>query len=177
MRPDRQTLLFSATFKKKVEKLARDVLSDPVRIIHGEEGGEANEDIEQKMILMLPTNKLPWLIAHLVQFTSVGSVLVFVTKKVSLYFELCVNCTVILKILNLSFSGANAVDPGMNCLSEAHLRTREKILFTVAWCLKLMQKKICLEKKERCDMNSLVVVASPSNPLHMNGWRVSGSVG
>lgn len=33
VRPDRQTLLFSATFKKKVERLARDVLIDPVRIV------------------------------------------------------------------------------------------------------------------------------------------------
>lgn len=32
-RPERQTLLFSATFKKRIEKLARDVLSDPVRIV------------------------------------------------------------------------------------------------------------------------------------------------
>lgn len=33
VRPERQTLLFSATFKKKVERLARDVLTDPVRIV------------------------------------------------------------------------------------------------------------------------------------------------
>jgi ATP-dependent RNA helicase DDX42 len=38
VRPDRQTLLFSATFKKKVEKLAREILNDPVRIIQGELG-------------------------------------------------------------------------------------------------------------------------------------------
>ena len=33
VRPDRQTLLFSATFKKKIERLARDVTTDPVRIV------------------------------------------------------------------------------------------------------------------------------------------------
>lgn len=32
-RPERQTLLFSATFKKRIEKLARDVLIDPIRIV------------------------------------------------------------------------------------------------------------------------------------------------
>jgi superfamily II DNA/RNA helicase len=32
-RPERQTLLFSATFKKRIEQLARDVLSDPIRIV------------------------------------------------------------------------------------------------------------------------------------------------
>lgn len=35
IRPDRQTLLFSATFKKKVEQLARDILEDPIRIVVG----------------------------------------------------------------------------------------------------------------------------------------------
>ena len=39
VRPDRQTLLFSATFKKRVEKLARDVLTDPVRIVQVSPGG------------------------------------------------------------------------------------------------------------------------------------------
>jgi hypothetical protein len=30
VRPDRQTLLFSATFKPNLERLARDVLTEPV---------------------------------------------------------------------------------------------------------------------------------------------------
>ena len=46
MRPNRQTLLFSATFKKRIEKLAREILIDPIRIIQGELG-EANENITQ----------------------------------------------------------------------------------------------------------------------------------
>ena len=33
VRPDRQTLLFSATFRKKVEKLARHALTDPIRVV------------------------------------------------------------------------------------------------------------------------------------------------
>uniref|UniRef100_H2YEC4 Helicase ATP-binding domain-containing protein n=1 Tax=Ciona savignyi TaxID=51511 RepID=H2YEC4_CIOSA len=41
VRPDRQTLLFSATFRKRIERLARDILTDPVRIIQGDVG-EAN---------------------------------------------------------------------------------------------------------------------------------------
>ena len=32
VRPDRQTLLFSATFKRRIEALARDTLTNPVRI-------------------------------------------------------------------------------------------------------------------------------------------------
>uniref|UniRef100_A0A182Q0C3 ATP-dependent RNA helicase DDX42 n=1 Tax=Anopheles farauti TaxID=69004 RepID=A0A182Q0C3_9DIPT len=81
IRPDRQTLLFSATFKKRVEKLARDVLTDPVRIIHGDLG-EANADVTQRIILLPAVqNKWTWLMANLVQMLSEGSVLIFVTKK------------------------------------------------------------------------------------------------
>ena len=31
-------MLFSATFRKRVEKLARDILADPVRVVQGEVG-------------------------------------------------------------------------------------------------------------------------------------------
>ncbi|XP_049291279.1 ATP-dependent RNA helicase DDX42 [Anopheles funestus] len=81
IRPDRQTLLFSATFKKRVEKLARDVLTDPVRIIHGDLG-EANSDVTQHIVI-LPNvpSKWSWLLTNLVQMLSEGSVLIFVTKK------------------------------------------------------------------------------------------------
>ncbi|KAB7500849.1 ATP-dependent RNA helicase DDX42, partial [Armadillidium nasatum] len=83
VRPDRQTLLFSATFKKKVEKLARDVLTDPIRVIQGELG-EANQDITQTVqVFSVATHKWNWLLAHLVEFMSAGSVLIFVTKKLN----------------------------------------------------------------------------------------------
>jgi ATP-dependent RNA helicase DDX42 len=39
IRPDRQTLLFSATMPTKIEKLARDILTDPIRITVGTVGG------------------------------------------------------------------------------------------------------------------------------------------
>lgn len=81
MRPDRQTLLFSATFKKRIEKLARDVLTDPVKIVQGDLG-EANEDITQHMLVFTnPMHKQNWLLCKLVEFLSDGSVLIFVTKK------------------------------------------------------------------------------------------------
>lgn len=83
VRPDRQTLLFSATFKKRVEKLARDVLTDPVRIVQGDVG-EANADVTQHVIVFNnnPTSKWTWLLQSLVEFLSAGSLLIFVTKKV-----------------------------------------------------------------------------------------------
>ena len=46
VRPDRQTLLFSATMKKKIEGFAREILKDPIRIVIGHIG-QSNPDIRQ----------------------------------------------------------------------------------------------------------------------------------
>ncbi|XP_047427337.1 ATP-dependent RNA helicase DDX42 isoform X2 [Mugil cephalus] len=92
VRPDRQTLLFSATFRKKIERLARDILIDPIRVVQGDIG-EANEDVTQ-VVELLPTgtDKWGWLTRRLVEFTSSGSVLIFVTKKANCE-ELATNLT------------------------------------------------------------------------------------
>uniref|UniRef100_UPI0037E91C0E ATP-dependent RNA helicase DDX42 isoform X1 n=2 Tax=Semicossyphus pulcher TaxID=241346 RepID=UPI0037E91C0E len=92
VRPDRQTLLFSATFRKKIERLARDILVDPIRVVQGDIG-EANEDVTQ-VVEMLPlgSDKWGWLTKRLVEFTSSGSVLIFVTKKANCE-ELATNLT------------------------------------------------------------------------------------
>ncbi|PAV82698.1 hypothetical protein WR25_16192 [Diploscapter pachys] len=81
VRSDRQCLMFSATFKQKVERLARDALVDPVRIVQGEVG-EANADVKQHACV-LPSQeaKLAWLCQRLVDFASLGKVLIFVNKK------------------------------------------------------------------------------------------------
>ncbi|KAK3415378.1 hypothetical protein EUGRSUZ_H01004 [Eucalyptus grandis] len=81
IRPDRQTLLFSATMPRKVEKLAREILSDPVRVTVGEVG-MANEDITQ-VVHVIPSDaeKLPWLIEKLPARIDEGDVLVFASKK------------------------------------------------------------------------------------------------
>lgn len=74
-------MLFSATFKKRIEKLARDVLTDPVRIIQGDVG-EANQDITQHAIVFAkPEHKWNWLLTRLVEMLSEGSILIFATKK------------------------------------------------------------------------------------------------
>ncbi len=63
-------LLFSATFRKKVERLCRDVLTDPVRVVIGDVG-EANTDITQFVkVLNEPKDKWAWLLHHIVEFTS-----------------------------------------------------------------------------------------------------------
>jgi ATP-dependent RNA helicase DDX42 len=46
VRPDRQTLMFSATMKKKIEGFAREILANPIRIVIGSIG-QANSDIRQ----------------------------------------------------------------------------------------------------------------------------------
>lgn len=46
VRQDRQCSLFSATFKKRIEILARDVLTDPVKIVQGNIG-VASENVTQ----------------------------------------------------------------------------------------------------------------------------------
>lgn len=74
-------MLFSATFKKKIETLARDVLKDPLKIVQGE-SGEANQDVEQIVTVFKdPNEKWDFLNSKLVEFMSSGSVLIFVTKK------------------------------------------------------------------------------------------------
>ncbi|KFK37476.1 hypothetical protein AALP_AA4G262200 [Arabis alpina] len=81
IRPDRQTLLFSATMPWKVEKLAREILSDPIRVTVGEVGS-ANEDITQ-VVNVIPSDaeKLPWLLEKLPGMIDDGDVLVFASQK------------------------------------------------------------------------------------------------
>lgn len=60
IRPDRQCLMFSATFKNKVEKLAREALTDPVRIVQGEVGEVkfiAKEKLLKVTVCSLTTHK------------------------------------------------------------------------------------------------------------------------
>eukprot|EP00850_Spirogloea_muscicola_P012567 SM000082S22809 [mRNA] locus=s82:13116:16227:- [translate_table: standard] len=81
IRPDRQTLLFSATMPARVERLARDILSMPVRVAVGEVGA-ANADIRQEVeVVPEDSSKLPWLLRHLPRFIDDGDVLVFASTK------------------------------------------------------------------------------------------------
>lgn len=81
IRPDRQTLLFSATMPRKVERLAREILVDPVRVTVGEVGS-ANEDITQ-VVNVIPSDaeKMPWLLERLPGMIDEGDVLVFASRK------------------------------------------------------------------------------------------------
>uniref|UniRef100_A0A7S3GI67 RNA helicase n=1 Tax=Palpitomonas bilix TaxID=652834 RepID=A0A7S3GI67_9EUKA len=80
IRPDRQTLLFSATFKRRVETLAMEELHQPVRISIGS-AGMANADVHQEAVLLPPHEKWLWLTSKLESFNRDGSTIIFVSKK------------------------------------------------------------------------------------------------
>jgi ATP-dependent RNA helicase DDX42 len=80
-RPDRQTLLFSATMPRKVERLAADALTSPVRITVGVTG-TANEDVKQIIeIFAEDDGKQRWLVDHIPGFVDEGEVLIFANQK------------------------------------------------------------------------------------------------
>ena len=76
IRPDRQTLLFSATFPEQIQELAADILNKhPVTVSIGkpaDDGKQAvfNQDITQK-VLIFPKqeNKVSWLIQNIADLT------------------------------------------------------------------------------------------------------------
>jgi ATP-dependent RNA helicase DDX5/DBP2 len=97
----RQTLLFSATWPKEIQRLAFDFLKDPVQINVGEVNAlVANKDIEQKIVMCSDHEKLDKLTAILKDLVDKsdskqdaakvasagkahGKVIVFVAKKIS----------------------------------------------------------------------------------------------
>jgi ATP-dependent RNA helicase DDX42 len=80
IRPDRQTLLFSATFPPRIESLARDILTDPIRIAIGNTHA-SNSDIVQRVEVLEDTMKWGWLTARLATFVQEGQVIVFIGRK------------------------------------------------------------------------------------------------
>ncbi|KAG2833184.1 DEAD-box ATP-dependent RNA helicase 24 [Phytophthora cactorum] len=81
VRPDRQTLMFSATFRRRIEALALDVLTNPVKLTIGQIG-QANEDIRQ-IAVVLPGHgaKWPWLMSKLRGLVDEGRLLIFAGSK------------------------------------------------------------------------------------------------
>ena len=80
VRPDRQTLLFSATFRKRVERLTSDIVQNPVKITIGV--AKTNQDIAQASVVFdKAEKKLPWLLSRLTAFCESGLVIVFVSRK------------------------------------------------------------------------------------------------
>jgi len=80
IRPDRQTVMFSATFPKTMEALARKVLERPIEI---QVGGRSVvcKDIEQHALILTEDQKFLKLLELLGLFWERGNVIVFVEKQ------------------------------------------------------------------------------------------------
>ena len=80
IRPLRQTVMFSATFPKNVELLAKRILRKPAEIIVGSRG-QACSNIDQIVEVREETTKFWRLLELLGHWHSKGSILIFVDKK------------------------------------------------------------------------------------------------
>ncbi|EKM57897.1 uncharacterized protein PHACADRAFT_251816 [Phanerochaete carnosa HHB-10118-sp] len=85
IRPDRQTLMFSATWPKDVQKLANDFLKDFIQVNIGSTELTANHNIQQIIEVCSDFEKRSKLIKHLDQISQENAkVLIFVgTKRVA----------------------------------------------------------------------------------------------
>mmetsp|Transcript_26307 Transcript_26307/g.36419 ORF Transcript_26307/g.36419 Transcript_26307/m.36419 type:complete len:565 (-) Transcript_26307:169-1863(-) len=81
IRPDRQTLLFSATWPKSIVQLASDFLSDPLQVNVGSLDLHANKDITQIIEVVEEYGKRRSLMKHLSQQPRGLKVLIFTATK------------------------------------------------------------------------------------------------
>ncbi|GAB6018834.1 putative ATP-dependent RNA helicase ddx46 [Chamberlinius hualienensis] len=80
IRPDRQTVLFSATFPRQMEALARKILTKPIEITVGGRSVVCKE-VEQQVLVLEDEQKFLKLLELLGLYSDRGSVLVFVDKQ------------------------------------------------------------------------------------------------
>jgi len=86
IRPDRQLLLFSATFAPNIERMARRHLNDPIRIqIDADRADDLTQTLIQQQVVMLPSfdAKVEWLIRHMEELLRRpgGAVLIFCSTR------------------------------------------------------------------------------------------------
>ncbi|KAI2510732.1 DEAD box helicase-like protein [Fragilaria crotonensis] len=82
VRPDRQSLLLSATLGRKIELVARQWLKNPIRIAIGQTGRASDHVQQHVMILPNVEAKKAWLQQMLPILVDVGLTLVFVATRV-----------------------------------------------------------------------------------------------
>ncbi|CAF3886237.1 unnamed protein product [Rotaria magnacalcarata] len=80
IRPDRQTVMFSATFPKQMEALARKTLHKPIEVMIGGRSSVC-EDVEQNVVILDDDQKYLKLLELLGIYQPQGSVIVFVDKQ------------------------------------------------------------------------------------------------
>lgn len=84
IRPDRQTLMWSATWPKAVESLAEEFLTNPSQIKVGASELVANSNITQKFEILTDYQKFPRLVYHLDQLrTTHCKTIIFVETKIA----------------------------------------------------------------------------------------------
>lgn len=77
-RPDRQTLLFSATVQGKVQRLISDAMHDPIEVIVG----SGNADITQRVVVLSSdAEKLDYMNRWVPGYIDQGDVLIFCNQK------------------------------------------------------------------------------------------------
>ncbi|KAF3783218.1 DEAD-box ATP-dependent RNA helicase 30 [Nymphaea thermarum] len=81
IRPDRQTLYWSATWPKEVEALARQFLHNPYKVTIGSPDLKANQSINQIVEVLKENEKYPRLIRLLEEVMDGGKILIFTETK------------------------------------------------------------------------------------------------
>lgn len=81
IRSDRQTLMFSATFGKKVESNARKWLHKPVRIAVGRTGASSENVQQHVMYFKQFEDKVTWLLEMIPILAAVGRMIIFVASR------------------------------------------------------------------------------------------------
>ncbi|XP_030382423.1 probable ATP-dependent RNA helicase DDX46 isoform X4 [Scaptodrosophila lebanonensis] len=80
VRPDRQTVMFSATFPRQMEALARRILKKPIEVIVGGRSVVC-KDVEQHAVILSDEAKFFKLLELLGIYQEKGSIIVFVDKQ------------------------------------------------------------------------------------------------
>lgn len=80
IRPDRQTVMFSATFPRQMEALARRILKKPIEVIVGGRSVVC-KDVEQHVAILEDDAKFFKLLELLGNYQEHGSIIVFVDKQ------------------------------------------------------------------------------------------------
>lgn len=79
-RPDRQTVMFSATFPRQMEGLARKILNKPVEVQVGGRSVVAKE-VDQQVFVIEEDSKFLKLLEILGEYADLGSIIIFVDKQ------------------------------------------------------------------------------------------------
>jgi len=81
IRPDRQTLMWSATWPKKVQALSRDFFTNPFRINIGSMELSANPNVTQKFVVCEPYSRMNHLVSFLTKHIASKTLIFCSTKR------------------------------------------------------------------------------------------------